>query len=186
MKLPSTPSPKLVGYVQIFRLSLGIFLLIGTLLLNSCSSSNGASLNWSNTNSVDKALLQSAISQNTSLPPDKAANILVASVKSKSKDECLYVFNYNSADTCGFLGCLYAVYLDNRKHAVQQVMSVYLQPNLPQGEQLISVSSDTPDSASLPCLDVRQVSEKDTLLHVTYCFNGSSYQPVKSARYKLP
>nr|WP_249071007.1 hypothetical protein [Argonema antarcticum] len=179
------PSPKLVHLVRIFHFSLAFFLLVGTLLLNSCSNSVAAvPLNWKQADSISPALLQLAVSENTSNTPKSLNNVLVASISTKDNQQ-LYVFNYNSSDTCGKLGCLYVAYLDKGESSYQRVLSLYLQPNLPTKHSLISISSESNTSASLlPCLEVKQV-EQYALHNLTSCFDGRAYQPIKNIRSKL-
>lgn len=176
-------SPKLVRLVQIFHFSLAIFLLIGTLLLNGCSSNSVAAvpLNWKSVNSVPSALSQLAVSQNTSLIPDNLHNVLAASIPTRNNGY-LHIFNFNHPQTCGKIGCLYVAYLA-KKQSYQQVLSTYLQPNLPPQHSLISISNDI-SATALPCLEIKQVKQQ-SLLTLTYCFNGSSFQPTKSIRTQL-
>ncbi|XWK91635.1 MAG: hypothetical protein U7127_31105 (plasmid) [Phormidium sp.] len=176
-------SPKLVRLVQIFHFSLAIFLLIGTLLLNGCSSNSVAAvpLNWKSIDSVPSALSQLAISQNTSLIPNHLNNVLAASIPTKDNGY-LHIFNFNHPQTCGKIGCLYVAYLA-KKQSYQQVLSTYLQPNLPPQHSLISISPDI-SATALPCLEIKQVKQQ-SLVTLTYCFNGSSFQPTKSIRTLL-
>lgn len=186
-----TPSAKIVRFVRYFHWSLGIFLLLSTLLLNSCSApttERGIKINWHDGFTAPKPLLELAISENTSLPTAQLSEVLVAAIPTQEQDKQLYIFNYNSPTLCGRWGCLYAGYLDRGQGRYSRVLSVYLQPDLPPGKQLISVSSwdATTNNSSLPCLDFQQTRSNRTLQNLTYCFNGSSYQPVENSFLKLP
>jgi len=176
-------SPKLVRLVQIFHFSLAIFLLIGTLLLNGCSSNSVAAvpLKWKSIDSVPSGLWQLAVSQNTSLIPENLHDVLVASIPTKDNHH-LHIFNFNHSQTCGKIGCLYVAYLA-KKESYQQVLSTYLQPSLPPQHSLISISPDI-SATALPCLEIKQVKQQ-SLATLTYCFNGSSFQPTKSIRTLL-
>lgn len=176
-------SPKLVRLVQIFHFSLAIFLLIGTLLLHGCSSNSVAAvpLKWKSIDAVPSGLWQLAVSQNTSIKPDNLHNVLAASIPTKDNGY-LHIFNFNHPQTCGKIGCLYVAYLA-KKESYQQVLSTYLQPSLPPQHSLISISSDI-SATALPCLEIKQVKQQ-SLLTLTYCFNGSSFQPTKSIRTQL-
>ena len=179
------PSPKLVHLVRIFHFSLAFFLLLGTLFLNGCTNNSIAASpwRWEQADSISPALLQLAVSENTSTL-NSLNNVLVASIPTQDNNQ-LYVFDYNSPDTCGKLGCLYVVYLSKGESSYQRVLSLYLQPNLPPKHSLISISSESNTSASLlPCLEVKQV-EQDALHNLTYCFDGRAYQPIKNIRSKL-
>ena len=180
------PSDKLVHLVRVFHFSLAFFLLLGTLFLNGCTNRSIAALplHWKQADSISSALLQLAVSENTSITPNSLNNVLVASIPTQDNNQ-LYVFDYNSPDTCGKLGCLYVVYLSKGESSYQRVLSLYLQPNLPTKHSLISISSESNTSASLlPCLEVKQV-EQDALHNLTYCFDGRAYQPIKNIRSKL-
>jgi hypothetical protein len=179
MNLKTIPSAKIVRWVRLFHFSLGFFLLLGTLLLNGCSTVPSAAvpLNWRKADTIPTALLQLAVEENTSLTSDRSRNVLVASIPTKDNNH-LYIFNYNSTDICGKLGCLYVAYLEKGQSTYQQVLSLYLQPTLPPRQPLISASSESVTSP-LPCLEVKQV-ERDILHNLTYCFNGSSYQLTRS------
>lgn len=186
-----TPSAKLVRFVRYFHWSLGIFLLLSTLLLNSCSNpttNSGIKINWHDGFTAPKPLLELAISENTSLPTAQLSEVLVAAIPTQEKDKQLYIFNYNSPTLCGRWGCLYVGYLDRGQGRYSRVLSFYLQPDLPPGKQLITVSSSevTANNSSLPCLDVQQTRSNRTLQNLTYCFDGSSYQPVENSFLKLP
>ncbi|MBD2181005.1 hypothetical protein H6S82_00685 [Planktothrix sp. FACHB-1355] len=173
------PSDKLVRLVRIFHFSLAFFLLLGTLFLNGCTNNSIAAvpLQWKQADSIPPILLQLAVNENTSATPNRLNDVLVASIPTKDKKQ-LYIFNYNSPDTCGKLGCLYVGYLEKGESSYQRVLNLYLQPNLPPKHSLISINSDV-SSSSLPCLEIKQV-DKSNLQIVTYCFNGSFYQPTKS------
>lgn len=186
-----TPSAKIVRFVRYFHWSLGIFLLLSTLLLNGCSNpttERGIKINWHDGFTAPKPLLELAISENTSLPTAQLSEVLVAAIPTQEKDKQLYIFNYNSPTLCGRWGCLYTGYSDRGQGRYSRVLSVYLQPDLPPGKQLISVSSSatTANNSSLPCLDVQQTRSNRTLQNLTYCFDGSSYQPVENSFLKLP
>lgn len=178
------PTTKMVRLVRIFHFSLAFFLLLGTLFLNGCTNNSLAAvhLQWKQADSIPPALLQLAVNENTSATPNSLNDILVASIPTKDKRN-LYVFNYNTPNTCGKLGCLYVGYLEKGESSYQRVLNLYLQPNLPPKHSLISINSDV-SSSSLPCLDIKQV-DKSNLQIVTYCFNGSFYQPTKSIQILL-
>ncbi|PMB12555.1 hypothetical protein CI592_02285 [Fischerella thermalis CCMEE 5328] len=189
MKIPPIPDNKIVHLVRYFHFSLGIFLLISTLLLNGCSNTNSAEvgLNWHNASKIPKSLVNLAVSENTSLLPVEVSSIKVATIPTHDQDKRLYLLNFNSSDLCGRLGCLYAGYLGKGQGQYSSVMNLYLQPDLPPGKHLISVTSDSfTNTSNFPCLDVKQVNFNRTLQEITYCFDGSYYQPVKNILLKLP
>ncbi|MFB2773176.1 hypothetical protein ACE1AT_28480 [Pelatocladus sp. BLCC-F211] len=189
MKMTPIPDNKLVRLVRYFHFSLGIFLLISTLLLNGCSNTNSAEvgLNWHNVSKIPKSLVNLAVSENTSLLPVETSSIKVATISTHKKDKRLYLLNFNSSDLCGRLGCLYAGYLSQGQGQYSSVMNLYLQPDLPPGKHLINITSDSfTNTSKLPCLDIQQVNFNPTLQEITYCFDGSDYQPVKNTLLKLP
>ncbi|NJM73781.1 MAG: hypothetical protein HC862_28730 [Scytonema sp. RU_4_4] len=189
MKITPIPDNKIVRLVRYFHLSLGIFLIISTLLLNGCSNTNtaGVGLNWQNASKIPKSLVNLAASENTSLLSVETSSIKVATIPTHEKDKRLYLLNFNSPDLCGRLGCLYAGYLGKGQGQYSSVMNLYLQPDLPPGKHLISVTPDSfINTSKLPFLDVQQINFNRTLQAITYCFDGSHYQPVKNSLLKLP
>ena len=185
MKLDSAVSIKVVRLVRYFHLALGFSLLITSLFLSGCSNDNslGASLNWQNANAVPKSLLLSATTQNTTLPSTQIDGIKVAVIPITGNKH-LYIFNFNSPNLCGELGCLYAGYLSNAQGS-KQVLNLYLQPNVLPGKNLITLINDSNNSLSLPCLDVQQVINNTTLQKLIYCFDGNDYQPVENTLIKV-
>ncbi|RUT04056.1 hypothetical protein DSM106972_049700 [Dulcicalothrix desertica PCC 7102] len=186
MKLNSVVSIKVVRLVRYFYLALGFSLLIASLFLSGCSNDNtsGTSLNWQNTNAVPKSLLLSATTQNTILPSTQINAIKVAVIPTREKNN-LYIFNFNSPNLCGELGCLYAGYLSDGQGS-KQVLNLYLQPNVLPGKHLITlVNDDSKNSSGLPCLDVQQVINNTTVQKLIYCFNGNDYQPVENTLIKV-
>jgi hypothetical protein len=186
MKLDSAVSIKVVRLVRYFYLALGFSLLIASLFLSGCSNDNslGTSLNWQNANAVPKSLLLSATTQNTTLPSTQISGIKVAVIPTRGKNH-LYIFNFNSPNLCGELGCLYAGYLSNAQGS-KQVFNLYLQPNVLPGKHLITLMKDNlKNSSGLPCLDVQQVINNTTLQKLIYCFDGNDYQPVENTLIKV-
>ncbi|MBW4435221.1 MAG: hypothetical protein KME28_26795 [Pelatocladus maniniholoensis HA4357-MV3] len=189
MKIIPIPNNKIVRLVRYFHFSLGIVLMISALLLNGCSNTNTTEvgLNWHNARKIPKSLVNLAVSENTSLLPVKVSSIKVATIPTHDKDKHLYILNFNSPDLCGRLGCLYAGYLSQDQGQYSSVMNLYLQPDLPPGKHLISISSDNfTNTSNLPCLDIQQINFNPILQEITYCFDGRYYQPVKNTLLKLP
>ena len=184
MKLDSAVSIKVVRLLRYFHLALGFSLLIASLFLSGCSNTmEGASLNWRNADTVPKSLLFLA-AQNTNLPSTQISAAKIAVISTQENNH-LYLFNFNSSSLCGELGCLYAGYLSNAQ-GLKQVLNFYLQPNVLPGKHLITLMSNNSSGTSdLPCLDVQQVVNKTTLQKLTYCFDGSDYQPVENTLIKI-
>lgn len=186
MKLDSVVYIKVLRLVRYFHLALGFSLLITSLFLSGCSNDNslGTSLNWQNANAVPKSLLLSATTQNTTLPSTQIDSIKVAVIPTRRKNH-LYIFNFNSPNLCGELGCLYAGYLNNAQGS-KQVFKLYLQPNVLPGKHLITLMNDnSKNSLGLPCLNAQQVLNNTTLQMLTYCFDGNDYQPVENTLIKV-
>jgi len=166
-----------------FRIGLGLFLLISSLLgLTGCSV-GAADVPWQRAAAlVPEPVLEQVITQNSTLS-GKAVGQLVQSMqgwKVNGSDGKLIVLNFNTPDLCGALGCLYSgVWLRNDRSAAQ-VFSVYLDPNLPNGQVLFKVSDPPQQNQALPCLEVAQLDKtQQQLVRRTHlCFNGQQYQTV--------
>lgn len=183
MKNKIIPSVQLVRLVRLFHLSLGFFLLLSALLLNGCSSTLASvPLSWKQADTVPSALWQLVVAENTSLPANSLSNAKVASFPTQEQQQ-VYIFNYNSPNICGEIGCLYVAYLQQGQSSYEQVLSLYLKPFLPAKQSLFSISAE-PHTSSSPCLEVKQV-EDNNIQNLTYCFDGKVYQPVKSFYTKL-
>ena len=102
----------------------------------------------------------------------------------RGKSDRLVVFNFNTPELCGALGCLYTGMWLREKQPAAQVLSMYLNPNLPEGRSLFEVlgGEGGDRNKKLPCLKVMQI-EKDRLRQVNLCFNGRQYQIVDSQLY---
>jgi hypothetical protein len=166
-----------------FRIGLGLFLLISSLLgLTGCSVGT-AGVSWQRAAAlVPEPVLEQVIAQNSTLS-EKAVGQLVQSMqawKANGSDGKLVVLNFNTPDLCGALGCLYSgIWLREDKPAAQ-VFSVYLDPNLPKGQVLFKVSDSLQQNQALPCLEVAQLDKtQQQLVRRTHlCFNGQQYQTV--------
>jgi hypothetical protein len=166
-----------------FRIGLGLFLLISSLLgLTGCSV-GAAGVPWQRAAAlVPEPVLEQVIAQNSTFN-GKAVGQLVQSMqgwKVNGSDGKLVVLNFNTPDLCGALGCLYSgVWLRNDRSAAQ-VFSVYLDPNLPKGQVLFKVSDSLQQNQALPCLEVAQLDKtQQQLVRRTHlCFNGQQYQTV--------
>lgn len=166
-----------------FRIGLGLFLLISSLLgLTGCSV-GAAGVPWQRAAAlIPEPVLEQVIAQNSTLS-GKAVGQLVQSMqgwKVNGSDGKLVVLNFNTPNLCGALGCLYSgVWLRENKPAAQ-VFSVYLDPNLPNGQVLFKVSNSLQQNQALPCLEVAQLDKtQQQLVRRTHlCFNGQQYQTV--------
>jgi len=172
--------PKPVGYgFYWFRIGLGLFMLLSLALsLSGCSSTTA----WQKADgTIDTALIEKAITENTFLPVEEGKKTLVA-WKIAGREGVLVLFSYNRKDTCGSLGCLYTGYWE-RQGSAQRVLAAYFDPNQPTGGQVIEVSGYSADeNQSLPCLQVNQPLQKDQQRRqVTYCLSlsGEQYRPIQ-------
>ncbi|MEH1945531.1 MAG: hypothetical protein V7K77_00810 [Nostoc sp.] len=91
----------------------------------------------------------------------------------EGKDGRFAVFNLNTPDVCGALGCLYTGYWLRKDKPITQVFLSYLNPNLPPGKHLLEVGENR--GQALPCIKVLQ-TEQEQLRQLNFCFNGTGYQ----------
>ncbi|MBK1988516.1 hypothetical protein A0J48_013375 [Sphaerospermopsis aphanizomenoides BCCUSP55] len=170
------PSMRIRYGVHWFRIGFSIFLLLSMILSLVGCSLNAATVNWKKAvDVVSTPVLEQVIRDNTELNTKAAAeNILVWDVG--VKDGNFRLFNFNTPEVCGALGCLYAGYWFKQNQLTQVFLS-YLNPSLPPGKQLSFVGETT--NQSLPCIKVLQ-AEKQQLRQLNYCFNGNRYQVADS------
>jgi hypothetical protein len=175
MNAPTLPPPPhwlcQVGYW--FRIGFSLFLLLSVLIGVAGCSSSAATVPWQKaTTVVPEPVLEQVIQSNTDLDVAQAKETLLAwSVD--GKEGKLTLFNFNTPNLCGALGCLYTGYWLRENQSAVEVFQNYLNPNLPANKTLIQVGEDR--SQALPCLEVLQM-EGDRLRQLNYCFNGDRYQ----------
>jgi len=186
--MKSIPNIKIVRLLRYFHISLAICLLVSTLILNGCShNADDTDLNWQKASTVPKTLLKLAVNENTSLPTTAVDLMKVATIPVKEKGTQLYIFNYKTPDLCGSLGCLYTGYLAQGPLQYNQVISLYLRPNLPSNIEAIAINPEKyANSSHLPCVDFQQINSNRTLQRLTYCFDGSNYELANNTLLKLP
>jgi hypothetical protein len=167
---PSIPAPPhwlcQVGYW--FRIGFSLFLLLSVLIGVAGCSSSAATVPWREATAVIEQVIQT----NTDLDMVQAKETLLAwSVD--GKEGKLTLFNFNTPNLCGALGCLYTGYWLREDQSAVEVFQNYLNPNLPVNKPLIQVGEAR--GQALPCLKVLQM-EGDRLRQLNYCFNGDRYQ----------
>lgn len=160
-----------VGYW--FRVGFSLFLLLSVLIGVAGCSSSAATVPWQKaTAAVPEPVLEQVIQANTELDMAQAKeNLLAWTVDGKAGN--LTLFNFNTPNLCGALGCLYAGYWLRENQPVVEVFQNYLDPNLPANKPLFQVGENR--GQALPCLEVLQM-EGDRLRQLNYCFNGDRYQ----------
>jgi hypothetical protein len=175
MNAPTLPAPPQwlcqVGYW--FRIGFSLFLLLSVLIGVAGCSSSAATVPWQKATAVvSEAVIEQVIQTNTNMDVGQAKKSLLAwSVD--GKEGKLTLFNFNTPNLCGALGCLYTGYWLRENQLIVEVFQNYLNPNLPANKPLIQVGEDR--SQALPCLKMLQM-EGDRLRQLNYCFNGDRYQ----------
>jgi len=135
-----------------------------------CSSS-AATVPWQKaTAAVPESVLEQVIQSDTDLDVAQAKETLLAWTVD-GKEGKLTLFNFNTPNLCGALGCLYAGYWLREKQPAAEVFQTYLNPNLPANKPLFQVGDNRGQPP--PCLEVLQI-EGDRLRQLNYCFNGDS------------
>ncbi len=160
-----------VGYW--FRIGFSLFLLLSVLIGAAGCSLSAATVPWQKAaTAVPETVLEQVVQTNTELDMAQAKeNLLVWTVD--GKEGKLTLFNFNTPNLCGALGCLYAGYWLREKQPATEVFQTYLNPNLPANKPLFQVGENR--GQALPCLEVLQM-EGDRLRQSNYCFNGDRYQ----------
>ncbi|MBD0362472.1 MAG: hypothetical protein ICV55_06805 [Coleofasciculus sp. C3-bin4] len=80
----------------------------------------------------------------------------------------LYIFDFNTRELCGAMGCLYAVYTREGK----RVLSVYLKSGFPNKKMKL-FSADGVEN-KFPCLLTKQFDEAHQKIVATrYCYQGN-------------
>lgn len=171
------PSMRIRYGVHWFRIGFSIFLLLSMILSLLGCSLNAATVNWKKAvDVISTTVLEQVIRDNTELNIKAAVeNILVWDVG--VKDGNFRLFDFNTPDVCGALGCLYAGYWFKSNQPITQVFLTYLNPNLPSGKKLLAIGETR--NQSLPCMRVLQ-TDKQQLRQLNYCFNGNRYQVTDS------
>jgi hypothetical protein len=171
------PSMRIRYGVHWFRIGFSIFLLLSMILSLVGCSLNAGTVNWKKAvDVVSTPVLEQVIRDNTELKTKAAVeNILVWDVGVKNGN--FRLFNFNTPEVCGALGCLYAGYWFKQNQPITQVFLSYLNPNLPPRKQLLAVGENR--NQPLPCIKVLQ-TEKQQLRQLNYCFNGNRYQVADS------
>ncbi|PSB15412.1 hypothetical protein C7B76_13760 [filamentous cyanobacterium CCP2] len=156
-----------------FRIGFSLFLLLSVLIGVAGCSSSAATVPWQKaTTVVPEAVIEQVIQTNTDMDVAQAKETLLAwSVD--GKEGKLTLFNFNTPNLCGALGCLYTGYWLRENQSAVEVFQNYLNPNLPANQPLIQMGEDR--GQALPCLEVLQM-EGDRLRQLNYCFNGDRYQ----------
>lgn len=175
MNAPTFPAPPhwlcQVGYW--FRIGFSLFLLLSVLIGVAGCSSSAATVPWQKaTTVVPEAVIEQVIQANTDMNVAQAKETLLAwSVD--GKEGKLTLFNFNTPNLCGALGCLYTGYWLRENQSAVEVFQNYLNSNLPANKPLFQGGEDR--GQLLPCLEVLQM-ESDRLRQLNYCFNGDRYQ----------
>jgi hypothetical protein len=160
-----------------FRVGFAFFLLLSVLLGIASCSSNVATVPWQRATSVvPQRVLEQVIQEYTELDATQTAETLLA-WDIEGKRGKLTLFNFNTPDLCGALGCLYAGYWLQEDSPITTVFLSYLNPSLPQGQPLFQVGEYR--EQALPCLRVLQM-DGDRLRQLNYCFNSDRYQLTNS------
>jgi hypothetical protein len=175
LSTPAIPAPPhwlcQVGYW--FRIGFSLFLLLSVLMGIAGCSSSAATVPWREATAVvPEAVIEQVIQTNTDMDVAQAKETLLAWTVD-GKEGKLTLFNFNTPNLCGALGCFYTGYWLRENQSAVEVFQNYLNPNLPANKPLIQVGEDR--GQALPCFKVLQM-EGDHLRQLNYCFNGDRYQ----------
>lgn len=155
-----------------------ILFLIGMASVWAFSQPKSVS-SWGMANVAPAGLVRTAIAQNyLAVPREKPldeSQIKVLKVPGIGAGN-LYVIDFNTPQLCGSGGCLYAVYT---QHA-RLVLSLLLNPKLPKGTSLFSISEETRNGFS--CLVIAQSTVDDAAVEERrYCYEGAGFTLINSS-----
>ncbi|NJL35436.1 MAG: hypothetical protein HC840_02045 [Leptolyngbyaceae cyanobacterium RM2_2_4] len=168
-----------IGYW--FRIGFSLFLLLSVLIGAAGCSSSAATVPWREAAAVvPEAVIEQVIQTNIDMDVAQAKETLLAWTVD-GKEGKLTLFNFNTPNLCGALGCLYTGYWLRENQSAVEVFQNYLNPNLPSNKPLFQVGEDR--GQVLPCLKVLQMQgdslrdgKAERLRQLNYCFNGDRYQ----------
>jgi hypothetical protein len=110
------------------------------------------------------SLIKQAISENYLTTDDT----IFPQVLRLNGEKELYIFDFNTRELCGAVGCLYAVYTREG----QRVLSVYLKSDFPN-KKVKLFSADGVEN-KFPCLLTRQFDGANQKIVATrYCYQGN-------------
>lgn len=170
------PVPKFwIRFTLLFRVGVAIALLITTLGLAGCTGKvlalTGKPLNWTEAQKVvPEEVVQTAIQQTTSTPPNQQKQLPVLATEMKGKQGRVIFFNFSqSLKLCGQLGCLFTAYFEQHTQ-YRLVWSSYLSPNVPKQVPLLAQYEEK----EMPSFIVNQV-EGNQIRQAVYGWDGNQY-----------
>jgi len=185
LPLLTSPSRRMMKMAQWFRIGLSIFLILSVVFGMMGCASQSAKTPWRSAIDVlPRELLTEIVKQQSSgLPnPEKVVDDSLRVFLVPGQEGQVAIFDFDHSGWCGLRGCYYPIYwLRDKQHPPQLVFSALLYPRLPADKPLFEKGEE--NSQPLPCLSVWQAenTEMSRLRQVSYCFNGTQYQPVKSS-----
>lgn len=167
------PPPRWLGRSAYwFKLGFAVAVLISSLFSLTACGVSAKEVQWQPASKYfEPSLLKQIVTENSSLNTSKEV-VDKMQVYQLAKQPRLTLVDFDNADFCGQLGCLYVIYLESQGK-VSNVFNRYLRPELPKGVSLIELSERTQNN--LPCLILNQLSSSN-LNKLTLCYNGSEYQ----------
>ncbi|MGF1498406.1 MAG: hypothetical protein ACFB8W_16520, partial [Elainellaceae cyanobacterium] len=137
---------------------------------------------WQFAKSAPSDLMQQVLAENIGSPSlVDASQMRVLRVQQSGQPTPLYLIDTRTADSsnssggnplCGALGCAFLGYLPGDE-GYQQVLGIYLNPNLPPDIPLFQLSEALHNE--LPILQVNQL-EGHQIQQLTLTFNGQEYE----------
>lgn len=158
--------------------SVSVFFIIGFVSVLAFSL-NESLISWEEVGVAPSALVRTAVRQNylgfKTEKPLEPNQIKVLKVPNQGAGN-LYAIDFNTPHLCGSGGCLYAVYTPEGS----SVLSLLLNPKLPKGTPLFSISKQTRNG--FPCLAIAQpLGEEETVSRSHYCYEGRGFALVNSS-----
>ncbi|MCV3215621.1 hypothetical protein OGM63_19240 [Plectonema radiosum NIES-515] len=174
------PTIKSVKHQTILAIGCIALFVVPALLMKATSLKNdGKTLTWTDTqNIVPASLIKRALREN-SIGDVEAKSIKVLQVPSQGAGK-LYIFDFQSPQLCGAVGCVYPVYQESGK----LLLSVIANPNLPKGEVLIRADNTVQNGFS--CLVITQTTSIEGMVSRSqYCYQGAGFVKLNEALTKM-
>jgi hypothetical protein len=129
---------------------------------------------------LPKSVLEKIIKEHSRL--DIERSLAKVRVREISKQPQLLLLDFNNEQFCGKIGCVYTIYQE-QDGLYKEVLSRYLDPNLPSGISLVELGEKAAWETDLPCLIINQMESRmrGNLRKTTLCYNQGKYQKISQS-----
>ncbi|MGF1499992.1 MAG: hypothetical protein ACFB8W_24665 [Elainellaceae cyanobacterium] len=169
---------KRLSWKVLVAIAIGVFAVGAIASLPRTMAQGG----WQAAKSAPSSLIQQVAAENVgSTSPIDVSQMRVWKIRQSGQSVPLYLIDTRTTDPensaqanplCGALGCAFLGYLPGDE-GYQQVLGIYLDPNLPPNIPLFQLSEALHNE--LPILQVKQL-EGHQIQQLTLTFNGQEYE----------